>query len=275
MGGAGTIYKKAAAQTNGDLIINNNDQDNADDRYIGKTLVNEVITFDTITIQNYGNLETGSASNIIYSTLDWSSKGIIIDNGGMFSIVSGGGSLMIPAASKLAGNTARTFTGLTVNGTLTHTNNTIAETYKLDYVINGDLLIAESGAIAVQEKGYQAETGPGAGGGGYVVGGGGAGYGGGGGVGAYSSGTGGPSYGSITEPSNIGSGGGNPHASTGGFGGGAVKLAVTGITTIAGSVNADGKNSPNKGGAGSGGSVWIETGTLLGAGAITANGGAG
>ncbi|MCK5590542.1 MAG: hypothetical protein KAI72_01180, partial [Candidatus Pacebacteria bacterium] len=43
----------------------------------------------------------------------------------------------------------------------------------------------------------------------------------------------------------------------------------------AGSVNADGKNSPSSGGAGSGGSVWIETETLAGAGAITANGGAG
>ncbi|MCK4944681.1 MAG: hypothetical protein KAS59_00250, partial [Alphaproteobacteria bacterium] len=71
MGGAGTIYTKAASQSNGDLTIDNNNQDRLNDSYIGRTPINETITFDTLTIQNYGNLETGVSTNITYTTLDW------------------------------------------------------------------------------------------------------------------------------------------------------------------------------------------------------------
>ncbi|MCK5592452.1 MAG: hypothetical protein KAI72_10900, partial [Candidatus Pacebacteria bacterium] len=269
MGGAGTIYKKSAAQTNGDLTIDNNDQDNWDDGYIGRTLINETITFDTITIQNYGNLETGSSSNITYTTVNWSTKGIITDNGGTFALLSGGGNLTIPATAKLVANTARTFTGLTVNGTLTHTNNPIAETYKLDYTINGDATIASGGAINANVKGYSGGYGPGTAGDGYYVGG--AGYGGDGGDGAST--LGGLSYGSITEPINIGSGGGSFN---GGVGAGAIKINISGITTIDGIISANGGNgfaASWTGGGGSGGSIYITTGTLAGSSTISANGG--
>ncbi|MFA5392762.1 MAG: hypothetical protein WC306_03760, partial [Candidatus Paceibacterota bacterium] len=276
MGGAGTIYKKAAAQANGDLIIDNNDLDNWNDGSIGKTVLNSSFTFDTIYVQNYGYLDVGASANITYSALNWSNQGIIADNGGTFVLVSGGGTLTIPANARLAGNTTRTFTGLTVNGTLTHSNNTTAETYKLNYTINGDVLIASGGAINVNYKGYQHSEGPGTGEDSVSHGAGGAGYGGEGGDGLYNAG--GPSYGSITEPNNIGSGGGDGAGSSylGGMGAGAVKLTISGILTVTGNITANGETCVNLwGGGGSGGSVWINTGTLAGAGIISANGGNG
>jgi hypothetical protein len=270
-GGAGTVYKKSTAQANGDLTIDNNDQDTWEDRYIGRTVLNNTFTFDTINIQNYGNLETGTSSNITYSTLNWDNQGIITDNGGTFDLVSGGGTLTIPTNARLVGNAARTFTGLTVNGTLTHTANTTAETYKLNYTINGDVLIASGGAINVNGKGYQHSEGPGAGAdtGGYA---GGAGYGGEGADGSTSAG--GPTYGSITEPNNLGSGGGD-YNYNGGAGGGAIKLIVSGTTTVTGDITANGANAGADSGGGSGGSIWINTGSLEGAGSVTVNGGTG
>jgi len=81
MGGAGTIYTKSAAQSNGGLTIDNNNQDSLEDSYIGRTPIDETIIFDTLTIQNYGHLETGSSAHITYTTLDWSTKGTITDTG--------------------------------------------------------------------------------------------------------------------------------------------------------------------------------------------------
>ncbi|MCK4945145.1 MAG: hypothetical protein KAS59_02665, partial [Alphaproteobacteria bacterium] len=57
MGGAGTIYKKSAAQTNGDLTIDNNDQDHADETYMGKSPLIADWTFDNVTISGAGKLD--------------------------------------------------------------------------------------------------------------------------------------------------------------------------------------------------------------------------
>ena len=91
-------------------------------------------------------------------------------------------------------------------------------------------------------------------------------------------------YGSILQPVTLGSGGGTSTSSAsngfGGAGGGAIKLDVTGILTVSGSITADGMvgtyNSTNGcGGGGAGGSLWLVAGTLAGNGTITANGGVG
>lgn len=184
LGGAGTIYKESTAQSGvGDLIVDNNLSDTWNDRFIGRTPLNDALSFDTITVQNYGNLETGSSSNISYSTLDWSTNGIITDNGGTFLPSN----LTIPAGARLVGNTARTLTGLTIGGVLTHTNNRTPTStiYKLDYSVNGDLTIESGGAINADKKGYRYSSGPGAGSNG--TGSGGGGYGGSGGAGLDSS----------------------------------------------------------------------------------------
>jgi len=68
-------------------------------------------------------------------------------------------------------------------------------------------------------------------------------------------------YGSATQPTSMGSGGGNG-------GGGAVKLVVSGILTVNGTISANGLNYTI---GGAGGSIWINCGALAGTSTITAN----
>jgi|GEM_PF-920678 len=272
-GGAGTVYKKSASETYGDLIIDNNDQDAWSDYAPGKTVIDETYTFNNLTIQNYGNLTTGTSSNISYSSLNWSTKGIITDNGGTFSVVSSGSDLIIPATSRLVENTARTFSNLNVNGILTHSSNTTAETYKLNVTVNNNLTVDAAGSINADYKGYTSQSGPGAG----TYQRGGASFGGLGGRGD-STGVPGAAYGSITQPNNIGSGGGGDGCGgVGGTGAGAIKLTVSGTTNIAGTITANGTAAASgcSVGAGSGGSIWISTNSLQGNGSLTAKGGNG
>ncbi|MGW8185080.1 MAG: InlB B-repeat-containing protein [Candidatus Moraniibacteriota bacterium] len=252
-GGAGTIYKKEG-NNDGDLIIDNNNQDAAtDDRYIGRTPIIETIDFRDIIIRNYGNLDIQPTANVTHTTIDWSTKGIITDNGGNFDLLSGGGSLEIPATSRLMANTSRTFSNLAVNGVLSHSNNTTTEQYKLDYTVNGDCNVNTGGVVDVSYRGYQSGYGPG-----YTAS-----------VGASYGGSGGGNsklgYGSITAPNNIGSGGNN-------FGGGAIKLSVSGTLNNSSGILANGIGTAG----GSGGSIWVDTQVLAGTdGTFFANGGNG
>ncbi|MBW1859641.1 MAG: hypothetical protein JRI70_06065, partial [Deltaproteobacteria bacterium] len=76
-------------------------------------------------------------------------------------------------------------------------------------------------------------------------------------------------YGSLDKPTALGSGGGGLQA---GRGGGAVRLVVTNILTVNGSISADGLRGLNDYAGGSGGSVWLQCGVLAGNGAISADG---
>jgi hypothetical protein len=79
---------------------------------------------------------------------------------------------------------------------------------------------------------------------------------------------GGITYGSASEPTALGSGGGNA------LGGGAIKLNVLGTLTINGSVSADGRSHGGTNGAGgAGGSLWLIADTFTGSGSIKVNGG--
>ena len=163
-------------------------------------------------------------------------------------------------------------------GVLTHEQNTTSQLYTLNLSVT-NLTIDSGGKIDVNFKGLASNTGTGAGGATFSNGNGsGGGY---GGNGANASGAnpGGVTYGSTTEPTDIGSGGGSGPCGPGGSGGGAVKLTVSGTFSIAGSLTATGGTGPACGnggsGGGSGGSIWINTGTLSGAGTISANGGVG
>lgn len=207
--------------------------------------------------------------------------GLTIGSGGDF-VVQG---LTGISLSSLTVNSGGTFTSgfltnipittVTVNsgGTMTHLANSTSKAYQLDLTSNS--LTLNSGAfINTNFKGFIGKNGPGGLSG---SGGGGAGYGGHGGYsnnGGYSAG--GPTYGSTTTPSDIGSGGQSYYNDTsGGKGGGAVKLTVTGTATINGTVSSNGGIGGNATGGGSGGSVWIIAGTFAGSGTITANGGNG
>lgn len=272
-GGAGTIYKKPNSQTYADIILNNNDQTSLSDTYLGYTTI-ESGEYNAITIQNYGRLVILNSSAITYSSLDWSTKGIIVDNGGTFALVSGGGSLTIPATTYLYANTARTFSGLSIAGVLTHSKNVSTEIYKIDLTVNGDTTIESGGSINIASLGYEPVNGPGAGTTGSYSGGGG--HGGRGSDGSYGR-LGGSAYGSLGAPVTIGSGGGNG-TDPGGIGGGAVKIVTSGTITIGGSISANGGNYQGGSydpGGGAGGSIYLITGSLAGSSAVSANGGAG
>ncbi|MCK4946096.1 MAG: hypothetical protein KAS59_07525, partial [Alphaproteobacteria bacterium] len=171
MGGAGTIYTKSASQSNGDLTIDNNNQDSSGDGSIGRTPINETITFDTITIRNCGHLETGTSTNITYTTLDWSTKGIITDLGGTFDLLSGGGALLVPETSRFYFYTSRTHSSCTINGwvetrqaitttgdfnigtvgTLTHEYNSTSQQYVID-ITAANFNMASGGTINVNSR---------------------------------------------------------------------------------------------------------------------------
>jgi hypothetical protein len=146
-----------------------------------------------------------------------------------------------------------------------------------EFNLTGNLTINPGGVISANFRGYAAQSGTGAG----IPSsdGSGAGYGGLGGRGNYST-TVGTTYGSLTNPINIGSGGGY---SGGGTGGGALKLVVGGTLTNNGTISANGANATGNGGGGSGGSIWLDVGitntgnagVFTGTGSITGTGGNG
>ena len=135
--------------------------------------------------------------------------------------------------------------------------------YRLAVTVAGDFTVAAGGFVSADYAGYYNRWSPSgflsnanvADGGSY------------GGLAAHASGEQGV-YGSVTEPTDLGAGGG------GARGGGVVRLAVAGTCTVNGTVSANGLNA-STGGAGSGGSIWITCGQLVGGSAaiIRANGG--
>lgn len=140
--------------------------------------------------------------------------------------------------------------------TLVHARNDTAELYRIDLKVGGNLTVAVGGGIDVTAMGYGSGKGPGARGGG---------SGSHGGLGGYDSGyllT----YGSALAPTNLGSGGDAQS-----YGGGAIRLDVTGAAFVDGAFVADGQQGPARSGAG--GSIYLTAGTLAGSGNIRANGG--
>lgn len=148
-------------------------------------------------------------------------------------------------------------------GVVTHAQGSVGG---VQLTIIGNASIDSWSRIDASGKGFGINTGPGRGyvdSSGYGTGGS---YGGEGGSSA-ASGRLGSTYGSYASPIDLGSGGGGPGA---GAGGGAVRLSVGGVLSVDGYLLADGVQG-NPGG--SGGSLWITTGTLIGNGFISANGG--
>lgn len=198
------------------------------------------------------------------------------------------GSIYFPSATlsdfTLTGNITmgndimQTFGTLTVpNGyTLTLDGDYVAGT---GYTLTATTLNVNSGGFILTDElgypaGYSAAAGMGATGSSSSRAAGG-GYGGRGGSTALTySGTGGTKYGSASAPVSLGSGSGRVK---GGAGAGALKFIVSGVSTIAGTISANGgiATSSVERGGGSGGSIWFSSGTVSGAGTIRANGGDG
>ena len=140
------------------------------------------------------------------------------------------------------------------NGVWTHSGPQATEVNRLSATIGGNLIVGPNGAINVMNKGYQTRSGPG-----QLPGDGSSSYGGHG-------WSGGPCYGSILAPTNIGSGGRES------YGGGAIRMRVSGTIRNDGLICSDG--GPSTYGGGSGGSIWLIAGRLIGerSGIIRANG---
>lgn len=228
-----------------------------------------IVTVNTITTQSGGNLDVGTGSSVIYSNLNWSSSGVLTDNGGTFALFSSGGDLVVPITSTFNANVPRTFNSITVNGTISHYANASSKVYYIDLTTSGNFLINAGGEINVSGKGYEKDSGPGAGNNA-----GGGGYGGDGGDSGRSGANGGVAYGSFTNPSDLGSGGGS-YINVGGAGGGVVKLSVAGEFENNGSIFANGvdRQSSDPVGSGAGGSILLDVNVLGGNGVISANGG--
>ena len=127
-----------------------------------------------------------------------------------------------------------------------------AQLQKLVVSASGDLLVEKDGFVTVKGLGYPEGAGI------SVKSHGGRG------------GTGGACYGSVRRPVTLGGGGGY-NKSEPGFGGGAMRLAVTGAAVIDGELDADGAYDEYYTGAG--GSIWLTAESLTGIGKIHADGG--
>lgn len=204
---------------------------------------------------------------------------LVIDNGGLpgtnTSWASGGtvdltitgGAVASPPAQQTIGNLL-----IGPSSVLLITNQSLS--------IMGNAFVQAGGAILADGNGLG--PGQGLGGGRYGenqsgASAGGGGHGGYGANGATAMGAGGNCYGSLTAPTELGSGGGGSYTlATGGSGGGAIRLNVTGSLQVNGRVSANGASGAvSGGGGGSGGSIWLNAATLSGSGQITANGGNG
>lgn len=137
--------------------------------------------------------------------------------------------------------------------------------------------IASGGRVQADGKGHSGGSGPGKGMdvANYASG---AGHGGRGGNCAAT--RGGLPYGSVTNPVDLGSGGGNATGylpqPNGGSGGGAIRLNVTGTITINGVLSANGlAGGEYYAGGGSGGSIYATANEIAGSGLISARGGDG
>ena len=197
-------------------------------------------------------------------------------NGGSLTI--GGGSTVQVSDFRIIQNSSVTL----------QSKNTSADSGGVGVTMNLTGLTIDSGStLTTSSQGYQSAHGPGAGtiSGGFGSG---AGHGGGGGNAGSDPAVGGGTYDDAEQPTDLGSGGGNPttqNGANGGLGGGALTLTATTLTNN-GTITADGGTDAgwdgggfggcfNGNGGGSGGSIYALVNTVTGAGSFTAKGGHG
>lgn len=204
-----------------------------------------------------------------YAAGSLTADGLTVSTGGVFTLDK---NLSLSQMTVLAG------------GLVTHD---VAQS-GFDLAVSGDMTVEAGGRISADVVGFPSLQGPGAG---YLInagqfddqrGGGGGGYGGLGGAADRFHALSGAAYGSLTQPSDLGSGGGTANGNVGGAGGGKLRISA-GTLKLDGSISAnggDGADSPSfstfhiAGGGGAGGSIRLSVTNLSGGGSVTANGGA-
>jgi Domain of unknown function (DUF2341)/Concanavalin A-like lectin/glucanases superfamily/Fibronectin type III domain/SdrD B-like domain/Calx-beta domain/IPT/TIG domain len=267
-GGAGTIYQRDtddAANPNGNLLISNEARPTGATTPFSDT--SNQYKFDNLTIQN-ANVPYSKTTNTlnIVNNLTLQSSDTIADTARLATLT-------------LSGTDVYNIGNIIVkmNGVMTHDQNANTQANILN-IISNTVETQLGGTIDATSKGYLgggsiSGSGPGLGGvttGGCYTSSAGGSY---GGKGGNNNMTSSNVYGSITQPTDLGSGGNACTNESGGNGGGAIKLTVASILTNSGSILANGGAGSGYRAGGSGGSIWLQAGTLAGAGTITANGG--
>ncbi len=264
-GGAGTIYLQSAAQTAGNLIVDNREVLGA------LTPWPAALTLDETTVGRGGNLE-------IRGDRSWTGAALYLSDGGVLHL-GDAASLRLNALT-LASNALVYCHGQNRSGQ-------VDETWAgRGVTIHAQTAVIEAGAIITADgEGYAGTStkgnGPGAGDGWRNDDNG-------GGSGGAHGGNGGPAegpwiagsgYGSAAHPLGFGSAGGAGFAGPGANGGGALRMIVDGECVLDGLIAARGLNgavhSFGAAGGGAGGSVWISAGTFGGRGTVDASGGNG
>ncbi len=287
-GGAGTIYLKASIEEFGDLLIANSspynniksaptDLDNIKNISFKNMIFNSGVDLNASNLDkiNTQNFELGSDCSFTNSI----NKKLVIDvlndmkiNGSMIGYFGFdiGNNLLLSSGGEIISSKPINL-NITGNGELKSDSKIEAN---ITCSIGGDLIIENDASISSDGQGYGPGSGPGAGADGF-----GGSYGGSGGIGT----DGGITYGSITEPTDLGSGGGRnvQYGVYGGRGGGAIKFYISGTLRLNGSITSNGSNGGctyqdynyNGSCGGSGGSVYIIASTIEGNGIISTNGG--
>ncbi len=254
VGGAGTLFRGPLTGDGGLLLIDGKGLGGAatplDASFWPEGQVFDLTVMQTAWVSTSGTAQFGSVQILTGST--WT----VSDKKSMTSLEVSGGSVV--SHPQYPGAPAA------------------PEPYRVDLVVAGDVILAESSAFLADGLGYGSGQGPGgsntcevSGGAGY------AGKGGDGKMGTLTC-TGGNAYGSAEEPTQLGSGSGRvcmACPTMGSSGGGAVLLTVGSTFLFDGIISVDGTSSLGSVGGGSGGSVFIQAGTLVGEGEISANGG--
>ncbi len=282
-GGAGTIFKKSAAQSHGDLMADNGGRIPIDS---STPLPAEPTVYENVRI-------TGGA-RVFNTTVTQVTGTFILDNG-WYKQDNPELTLQLPALNVT--NNAQLLLGvgqvqlpslsLTNGSTMQHLETTATQQYRLDVQVDGSMFVDATSRVDVDAHGYLGGRRPGNAsdygrtvgnvttGGSYDADGGS--YGGLGGNGS----NGGAicsTYGEVTDPVDLGSGGGAWDSNhPGGDGGGLMRLTVGGALTNDGTISTNG-GTPGSGklaGGGSGGGIYIQTGSLVGGGVISADGGNG
>ena len=246
---------------------------------------------DDAVIDRNATVTAGGGASIAFASL------ALGDSAGNFSPTlrlsaaqNSGGAVTIHRGAKLQQDTSQqvVFGSLTVlpGGMLTHTANSSARSFLINMSVTGDFDLQAGATVAAGALGYAggsgyqvAGSGPGGGSGNDSSSGSGGGHGGAGGLGRNATLPAGAAYDSVTNPVDLGSGGGGAYpGGVGGRGGGAVLLNVGGNLFLNGLIAADGADgggAVHGAGGGAGGTVNLTAAAISGTGEVRANGGIG
>jgi hypothetical protein len=271
-GGAGTIFDRDTDDTlnpNGSLIISNGARPTGANSPLSDN--GNQYTFDNLTIQN-ALVDYTKVNNTlsVTNTLSLQSSASTPDTSRLSTLILSGqdtynfGNLIIKANGALS----------QAANNITQQNSILVSSTSIDVQTGGTINATATGYLGALQSPNSSSIaqGPGAppnSNSCYSAGAGGS-YGGKGGQYSLASAN---VYGSITQPTDLGSGGTAGCSQPGGNGGGAIKLTVAGTLTNNGSILANGGAGTGYGSGGSGGSIWLQTSTLAGSGIISANGG--